>query len=43
MRGLSESTTKIGDVVHLISDIAGQTNLLADNLQNLWLFNMLYE
>jgi methyl-accepting chemotaxis protein len=31
MHGLSESTTKIGDVVHLISDIAGQTNLLALN------------
>jgi methyl-accepting chemotaxis protein len=28
MHGLSEATTKIGDVVHLISDIAGQTNLL---------------
>jgi len=31
MHGPSESTTKIGDVVHLISDIAGQTNLLALN------------
>ncbi len=31
MLGLSESTTKIGDVVHLISDIASQTNLLALN------------
>ena len=31
MQGLSEATTKIGDVVSLISDIAGQTNLLALN------------
>ncbi|CAH2602103.1 HAMP domain-containing protein [Rhodovastum atsumiense] len=31
MRGLSEATTRIGDVVRLISDIAGQTNLLALN------------
>ena len=31
MRGLSEATARIGDVVHLISDIAGQTNLLALN------------
>lgn len=31
MQGLSEATTKIGDVVNLISDIAGQTNLLALN------------
>ena len=31
MRGLAEATAKIGDVVHLISDIAGQTNLLALN------------
>ena len=29
MQGLSEATARIGDVVHLISDIAGQTNLLA--------------
>ena len=31
MRSLSEATARIGDVVHLISDIAGQTNLLALN------------
>lgn len=31
MQGLSEATTKIGDVVGLINDIAGQTNLLALN------------
>jgi methyl-accepting chemotaxis protein len=31
MQGLSEATARIGDVVHLISDIAGQTNLLALN------------
>ncbi|HTI80777.1 MAG TPA: methyl-accepting chemotaxis protein [Acetobacteraceae bacterium] len=31
MHGLSEATTKIGDVVGLINDIAGQTNLLALN------------
>jgi methyl-accepting chemotaxis protein len=31
IRGLSDSTARIGDVVHLISDIAGQTNLLALN------------
>ena len=31
MQGLSEATVKIGDVVHLISDIASQTNLLALN------------
>jgi hypothetical protein len=31
MRGLAEATARIGDVVHLISDIAGQTNLLALN------------
>ena len=35
MQGLSEATARIGDVVHLISDIAGQTNLLA------WSFQML--
>lgn len=29
--GLSEASTKIGDVVQLITDIAGQTNLLALN------------
>jgi methyl-accepting chemotaxis protein len=28
MRGLSDATVRIGDVVNLISDIAGQTNLL---------------
>jgi methyl-accepting chemotaxis protein len=31
IRGLAEATARIGDVVHLISDIAGQTNLLALN------------
>ena len=31
MQGLSEATARIGDVVHLISDIARQTNLLALN------------
>jgi methyl-accepting chemotaxis protein len=31
IRGLANSTARIGDVVHLISDIAGQTNLLALN------------
>ncbi len=31
MQGLSEATVRIGDVVHLISDIASQTNLLALN------------
>jgi methyl-accepting chemotaxis protein len=31
MRGLSDSATRIGDVVRLIGDIAGQTNLLALN------------
>jgi methyl-accepting chemotaxis protein len=31
IRGLTESTARIGDVVKLISDIAGQTNLLALN------------
>jgi methyl-accepting chemotaxis protein len=31
MRGLAEATARIGDVVHLISNIAGQTNLLALN------------
>ena len=31
MAGLAEATARIGDVVHLISDIAGQTNLLALN------------
>jgi methyl-accepting chemotaxis protein len=31
MQGLSDTTTRIGDVVHLISQIAGQTNLLALN------------
>jgi methyl-accepting chemotaxis protein len=31
MRDLSDATARIGDVVHLISDIAGQTNLLALN------------
>jgi methyl-accepting chemotaxis protein len=31
MQGLSDTTTRIGDVVHLISEIAGQTNLLALN------------
>ena len=31
IRGLSDATARIGDVVHLISDIAGQTNLLALN------------
>ena len=28
MQGLAEATGRIGEVVHLISDIAGQTNLL---------------
>jgi methyl-accepting chemotaxis protein len=31
MQGLSEATARIGDVVHLINNIAGQTNLLALN------------
>lgn len=31
MRGLTESARRIGDVVHLIEQIAGQTNLLALN------------
>ena len=31
IRGLADATSRIGDVVHLISDIAGQTNLLALN------------
>jgi methyl-accepting chemotaxis protein len=31
MKGLVDATSRIGDVVHLISDIAGQTNLLALN------------
>ena len=31
MQSLSEAAARIGDVVHLISDIAGQTNLLALN------------
>ncbi|MBL4719777.1 MAG: hypothetical protein JKY20_01420, partial [Alphaproteobacteria bacterium] len=31
MEGLSEAGAKIGEVVHLISDIASQTNLLALN------------
>jgi methyl-accepting chemotaxis protein len=31
MRGLAAATARIGDVVHLISDIARQTNLLALN------------
>jgi methyl-accepting chemotaxis protein len=31
MRNLHEATARIGEVVHLISDIAGQTNLLALN------------
>ncbi len=31
MQGLTEATSRIGDVVRLISDIAGQTNLLALN------------
>jgi methyl-accepting chemotaxis protein len=31
MQGLSEATARIGDVVHLNSNIAGQTNLLALN------------
>jgi methyl-accepting chemotaxis protein len=31
MQGLSEATARIGDVVHLINDIASQTNLLALN------------
>jgi methyl-accepting chemotaxis protein len=31
VRGLSDSATRIGDVVRLIGDIAGQTNLLALN------------
>jgi methyl-accepting chemotaxis protein len=31
IRGLADATARIGDVVHLISDIAGQTNLLALN------------
>ena len=31
MQGLAEATARIGDVIHLISDIAGQTNLLALN------------
>ena len=32
MQGLSEATARIGDVVHLINDIASQTNLLAFSL-----------
>jgi methyl-accepting chemotaxis protein len=32
MQGLAEATARIGDVVHLISDIAGQTNLLGCRL-----------
>ncbi|MFL5281933.1 MAG: methyl-accepting chemotaxis protein [Rhodopila sp.] len=31
MQGLSEATARIGDVIHLISEIASQTNLLALN------------
>ena len=31
MQSLSEATMRIGDVVHLISEIASQTNLLAPN------------
>ena len=31
IQGLSDATARIGDVVHLISDIASQTNLLALN------------
>ncbi len=31
MQSLTEATARIGDVVHLINDIAGQTNLLALN------------
>lgn len=31
MQGLSDATARIGDVVHLITQIAGQTNLLALN------------
>jgi methyl-accepting chemotaxis protein len=31
MQGLADATARIGDVVHLISDIASQTNLLALN------------
>ena len=31
MKKLSEATERIGDVIHLISDIAGQTDLLAMN------------
>jgi methyl-accepting chemotaxis protein len=31
MQSLAEATARIGDVVHLISEIAGQTNLLALN------------
>ncbi len=31
MQGLADATSRIGDVVRLISDIAGQTNLLALN------------
>jgi methyl-accepting chemotaxis protein len=31
MQGLSDAAARIGDVVHLISDIAAQTNLLALN------------
>lgn len=31
MKGLSENSAKIGDVIHLINDIAAQTNLLALN------------
>jgi methyl-accepting chemotaxis protein len=31
MQGLSEATVRIGDVVHLINNIASQTNLLALN------------
>ncbi|WP_158240652.1 methyl-accepting chemotaxis protein [Telmatospirillum siberiense] len=31
VRGLAETSTRIGDVVKLITDIAGQTNLLALN------------
>jgi methyl-accepting chemotaxis protein len=31
MHSLTEATERIGDVVHLINDIAGQTNLLALN------------
>ena len=41
MQGLSEATARIGDVVHLISDIAGQTNLLPVATKKVHQFNYL--